>query len=456
MTNLWKRVTPMTIGIIMAFLIIGCRGIKLDPKSPVTITMWHNFGGQMQSVMDELIDEFNSTIGRKKGVIVSVTSISASKDIQEKLLMIAAGDPGAPEMPNIVTAYPKTALILSKQGLLTPLNEQFTSKELDAYLPQFIEEGRLSDGKLYVFPIAKSTEVLFINQTLFDRFSVASGVTLDSLATFEGIAEAAVKYYQWTDSLTPNLSNDGKAFFTADSWFNIAQVGTAQLGDKFVNPDHLNVTTVSFRRIWDFTVLPGLAGGYAITNSYSSELSKTGEIVCSIGSTAGILFYGDSIIYPDNTYEATTYTILPYPVFKGGKKLALQRGGGMCVGRSSPQKEYAAALFLKWFTQPEQNMRFVSSTGYLPVTKKAFENNMKREIDSAKTPNLKKLLKAATQMYEEYTFLVPPNYVEFDSLSKDYEIKIKQSMLEGRERVIRDNKGIPVISEKLYQSFVNL
>lgn len=445
----------MMLGMMMAFLVFGCGGMKLDPKNPVTITMWHNYGGQMQSVMDELIDEFNSSIGRKKGVIISVTSISASKDIQEKLLMIAAGDPGAPEMPDIVTAYPNTALILSQQGLLAPLDDQFTAKELDAYLPQFIEEGRLPNGKLYVFPIAKSTEVLFVNRTLFDRFSVATGITLDSLGTFEGIAEAAIKYYQWTDSLTPNKANDGKAFYTADSWFNIAQVGVAQLGGEFVNPEHLNIASSIYRRIWDFTILPALAGGYAVTNSYSSELSKTGEIICSTGSTAGILFYGDSITYPDNTVEATTYTILPYPIFKGGKKLALQRGGGMCVRRSSPKKEYAAALFLKWFTQPEQNMRFVSSTGYLPVTKKAFENNMKREIDTAKTPNLKKLLEAATRMYEEYTFLVPPNYEKLDGISKEYEIKVKQSMLEGRARALRKKETASAISEELYQHFIS-
>src|SRR5690554_4611832 len=442
------------------FLVLGCDSVELNPKSPVTITMWHNYGGQMQSVMDELIDEFNSTIGRKKGIIISITSISASKDIQEKLFMIAAGDPGAPEMPDIVTAYPKTALILWEQGLLAPLDEQFTTKELDAYLPQFIKEGRLSDGKLYVFPIAKSTEVLFVNQTLFNRFSAATGVNLDSLASFEGIAEAAVKYYEWTDSLTPNKKNDGKTFFTADSWFNIAQVGIvqldgAQLDSEFVCPDYLNVSLDLFRRIWDISVLPALAGSYAVTDGYSSDLSKTGEIVCSTGSTAGILFYGDSITYPDNTTEATTYTILPYPVFKGGAKLALQRGGGMCVKRSSPKKEYAAALFLKWFTQPEQNMRFVFSTGYLPVTKEAFENNSKREIDTAKTPNLKKLLEAATQMYKEYTFLVPPNYEKVDRLSKEYETKMKQLMVAGRKSVLEDNKSLAIVSEELYRASVN-
>ncbi len=449
-----KLFAPMILSIMLLYSLTGCSGVKLDPKNPVTIAIWHNYGGQMHGAMDELIDEFNSTIGRKKGIILSVTSISASKDLQEKLSMIAAGDPGAPDMPDIVTAYPKTALILSEQGLLAPLDGQFSSKELEAYLPQFIEEGRLPDGKLYVFPIAKSTEVLFVNQTLFDRFSAATGVTLTSLFTFEGIAKAAVKYYQWTDSLTPNIANDGKAFYTADSWFNIAQVGIAQMGGEFVKPDHLGVSSDEFRRIWDFSVLPALAGGYGLTDGYSSDLSKTGEIVCSTGSTAGILFYGDSITYPDNNTEATTYTVLPYPIFEGGKKFALQRGAGMCVARSTPKKEYAAALFLKWFTQPEQNMRFVSSTGYLPVTKKAFQNNMKQEINTVKNENLKKLLKAATQMYGEYTFMIPPNYYSFDKLSKEYETVLKQAMRDGRARVLKGNKAVPAISQDLFRAFV--
>lgn len=185
-----------------------------------------------------------------------------------------------------------------------------------------------------------------------------------------------------------------------------------------------------------------------MTDGYSSDLSKTGEIVCSLGSTAGILFYGDSITYPDNTTEAATYAILPYPVFRGGKKIAIQRGGGMCVKRSSAKKEYAAALFLKWFTQPEQNLRFVYATGYLPVTKEAFDNHMKREIYTAKTPNLQKLLKTAIQMYEEYTFLVPPNYEQFDRLSKEYESKLKQLMLEGRESVVKNNKTPSLVRVK--------
>src|SRR5690554_5593938 len=100
-------------------------------------------------------------------------------------------------------------------------------------------------------------------------------------------------------------------------------------------------------------------------------------------------------------------------------------------------------------------MRFVFSTGYLPVTKEAFEKNMKQEIYTAKTPNLQKLLEAAIHMYEEYAFLVPPNYEQFDRLSKEYEIKLKQLMLEGRKSVIQDNKTPSIVSEELYSVFVN-
>ncbi|MCI5563217.1 MAG: ABC transporter substrate-binding protein, partial [Intestinimonas massiliensis] len=94
----------------------------MDPKHPVTLTLWHNFGGQMQATMDALVDEFNGTVGKENGVILSVTSISGSASVQEKLTMIAAGDPGAPEMPDITTCYPATASILRAKELLAPLD----------------------------------------------------------------------------------------------------------------------------------------------------------------------------------------------------------------------------------------------------------------------------------------------------------------------------------------------
>ena len=43
----------------------------------------------------------------------------------------------------------------------------------------------------------------------------------------------------------------------------------------------------------------------------------------------------------------------------------------MMVFKSEEKREYAATLFLKWFTAVEQNMEFAVGSGYLPVKKAA-------------------------------------------------------------------------------------
>ncbi len=430
----WQRLCIAALALSLA--LAGCAGgnkSPLNPKAPVTLTMWHNFGGTMQETMDELIDEFNSTVGREQGIVINVTAISSSAELQKTLAMIAAGDPGAPEMPNITTSYPKTAILFQQKGMLANLDDYFTQEELAGYIPSFVEEGRFEDG-LYVFPIAKSTEILYLNQTLFDQFSAATGVTMDSLATFEGLAEAAQKYFDWTDAKTPDLPDDGKSFYVADSWLNLSQAGMMQQGTSLFENEALNLGSDAYTRIWNTLCPPMLTGAFANYDGYSSDLSKTGDIVCSTGSSAGILFYGDTITYKDGRVEQVEYSILPFPVFEGGEKLAIQRGNGMMVAKGDEAHEYASAVFLRWFTAPEQNMRFIASTGYLPVTQDAFENRMGPEIEQVEDYRIKKMLVAVTEMYENYEFFVAPTFEDFDSLSGAYEKEFKAFMASQREQ----------------------
>ena len=419
---------------IFTIFMTGCeKKDPLDPRNPVTLSMWHNFGGDMQRTMDMLIDEFNATVGRERGVIISVDAITSSAELQQTLNMIVNDDPGAPDMPDITTAYPRTAIQFQSKGMLSNFDDYFSERELTAYIPAFIEEGRLGDEGLYVFPFAKSTEILFVNQTLFDRFAAATGFTIDSLATFEGIAEASIRYYQWVDELTPNIQNDGKQFYTADSWINMAQAGMLQLGDELFHNETLAFDNAAYRHIWETTFAPAVQGGFAIFNGYSSDLARTGDIVCSTGSSAGILFYGDTITHPDNTTEQVEYSILPFPVFEGGDKIAIQRGNGLIVGKSTNQREYAAALFVKWFTEPNQNMRFVAETGYLPVTHEAFEQHMPQAVNTAENPRIRQMLRAVTEMYTSYDFFVPPAFDAFDGISRNYESRYRALMIQERE-----------------------
>jgi multiple sugar transport system substrate-binding protein len=426
----------LTAGILLCSGLTGCsHEFGLDPKNPVTLTLWHNYGGVMRSTMDELLDTFNSTVGKEKGIIIDCTSINSSAALQEKLLIAAKGDPGAPELPDITTCYPKVAITLAEKGLLADLNQYFGKEEIAQYVTSFVDEGKIGD-KLYVFPIAKSTEVLFLNQTLFDRFSKATGVTTESLSTFEGIAQAAMAYYQWTDDQTPEVQNDGKAFIAVDSSFNLMQVGMEQLGNCFVENQQPVTSGDTYGHIYETLFEAAVKGGYAIYDGYSSDLSKTGDIICSIGSTAGILFYGDSITYENNITEAVEYSVFPYPVFENGKPIAIQRGSGMSVAKSDPKKEYAASVFLKWFTEADQNMKFISETGYLPVTNSAFGTVMENEARSVDNNNIRKLLKVAISMHKEYEFYIPPVFDAFDSLGREWESNFKSAMRAAREEYL--------------------
>ena len=415
---------------VALLLICGCA--NQFAANPLILTLWHNYGGQLKETMDEIIDKFNETAGAENGIIINVTAISGSATINEKLAMAAGGEPGAPALPDITTAYPKSALLLAEKGLLVDLDQHFTVEELSAFVPQFLEEGRLGGGELFVFPVAKSTEVLFVNTTIFNRFAADTGAKLADLQTFEGIARTAASYYEWTDGQTP-AANDGKMFFMLDSLFNYTLIGCKQLGGELFHDGTIDFKAPHFSRVWEYFFKPAVLGHAAIFDGYATDLAKTGDIVCSIGSTAGVSFFSPIVTYADNTSEPAQLAIMPYPVFEGGEKIALQRGAGMSVIKSTAERESAAAVFIKWFTSPENNLHFVSRTGYLPVTMEAFGELMEHEIAQISDEKIKKLLQTCRLMQEEYDFCIAPLFEGIDEWQAQYEKRFKEIAAASRE-----------------------
>lgn len=452
----------IALSLVLIIVLAGCNEyVGVSSRNPVTLNLWHNYGGQLKDTMDDMIDEFNETVGVEKGIMINITSISGSATLHEKLILAANNEPGSPPLPDITTTYPKTALLLEEKKLLADLNEQFNSEELSAYIPEFLEEGRIKGDSLYVFPTAKSTEVLFVNKTIFDEFSRDTGVKLEDLKTFEGIIRAASLYYDWTDIKTPDVNNDGKMFFMPDSLFNYSLVGYKQLGEDFIEYETMNLSSHQYHKVWDCYFKPAVLGQVAIFDGYATDLAKTGDIVCSTGSTAGVSFFSPIVTYSDNTSEPAELTVLPYPVFENGKKVAIQRGAGMSVIKSTEEKEYAAGVFLKWFTSPENNIYFVSSTGYLPVTKEAFGEILSREIHNISDDNIKKLLSTTKIMQEEYSFHIPPLFDGIDELQEEYENKLKDVAEKARKSYMNLIKSIDSktayesISNSMYTDFVN-
>ena len=349
-----KRIVLCLLALALLSVMTGC-GKKKD-ADPLTVTLWHVYGGEVDSPLNGLIEQFNSTIGVEQNIRVKVELVSNSGSIHKSVLAAANSDPGAPSLPDMFVSYPKTVLALPDQDMIVDYRDYFSPEELETFIPAFVEEGQIG-GRQAILPLAKSTEVLFVNRTLFDRWAATSGASYDDLKTWEGIYALAERY----------AADTGKCFLVNDYHFNYFQVGVESLGESFFQNDGVRFGP-AFERAWEPYAHAALEGGVWLQDGYATESLRTGDTIVSVASSASVLYYSDTVTYPDNTSEQVSITSMPYPVFDGGEKLVMQRGVGMCTTKSTPEREKACITFLKWLTSPERNVEFVTSLGYMPVT----------------------------------------------------------------------------------------
>ena len=381
----------------------GCKKSELDKNKPVTLTMWHVYGEQADSPMNRLIDEFNETVGVEKGIIINVTAMSNASKIGEKLLDAHNKIPGSAEMPDLFFAHKSNVLELGTDNLLN-WNEYFSEKELSAYIPEFLEDGTAT-GKLSVFPVSKSTHLLFIAGGQFERFSADTGVTYEALSTWDGFFDAAAKYYDWSG---------GKPFCALDYPLRAIELAAMEsgAGNIFADNGFYDPSNVIFKQTF-IKFADSLARGHImLSNLYSNTQVMTGEVVAGIGSSAAILYYNDTVTYEDGTSEPMNPEILPLPAENGKKPYITQAGVGLCAYKTTSQKAEASAIFAKWLTEPERNLEFVCQTGYMPVTNGAFD-----KIDDCrfKTADYEKLYAALKKVKESSEVLSEQQSPEYYS-----------------------------------------
>ena len=235
--------------------------VKLDPSKPVSLTVWHYYNGAQQAAFDQLVSEFNATEGKDKGIYVEGYTQGSVSDLEKAVSDAVSGAVGAQSLPDIFSTYADTAYAVQKEDKLADLSSYFTEEELSEYVDSYIKEGYFHDDtSLYLFPVAKSTEIMMINKTDWKPFADATGSSLEELSTLEGVADVAKRYYEWTDSLTPDIPDDGKAFYGRDSMSNYFIIGMKQLGADIFDVKDGQVTIQAdkekVRRLWDNYYVP--------------------------------------------------------------------------------------------------------------------------------------------------------------------------------------------------------
>jgi len=428
-----KKTLAFLLSLVLAFtLLSGCTHQNTPtPEEPVTLTMWHVYGSQTKSPLNTVIDKFNRTIGRQNGITVNVVSVTSSSAIDEALLASSKGEPGADAMPDLFTAYGRVAEIVGTENLLS-WNDYFNEDELSAFNSEFLGEGYFDD-ELLMLPIAKSAEAFYVNKTLFDRFSIQSGITLDELSTFDGIFKTARTYY--------DLSG-GKSFLQINDYYNYAYVGMKAHGSELVRNGRLRLDDEAFHNIWMPLAKTAIYGGICLDDGYAAARWKTAEVIANTGSTADVLYQPSEVIYQDNTTEPIETEVLLYPTFTENAAGVICRGGGLFAMKSEDERRNQAAyIFAKWLTEKENNLEFVTNAGYLPVTDEAMDA-LFTDYSGIERENYRKVYEAVDKMLDSYTFYTLPLYDSASEIQLDFETNVKTVLKSAHNQYIkRVNEG---------------
>lgn len=405
----WKRVVCLLCAAALVLSLAACGGQK---KVPVTnITVWNYYNGDQLDSFNKLVATFNDTVGKEKHIHVEGDSQGTVADLETDVMDAAEGKVGASAIPNIFAAYADTAYAVDQMGLLVDLNDYLTEEEKAAFVEDYVTEGDFDGtGSMKIFPVAKSTELMFINDTDWQEFAAATGVSYDDLSTVEGLVATAEKYYNWTDAQTAE-PDDGKALFGRDAMANYILIGAQQLGDTIFEVENGKMT-LHFdhdvaRKLWDNYYVPFVKGYFAASGRFRSDDVKTGNVLGYVGSNSSATFFPSQVMVSDTETRDIEMKVLPSPKFEGGEDVAVQQGAGMVVTKGTEDEIKASVEFLKWLTQPENNIAFSVGSGYLPVTTAA--NNMDAIKDSGLdlTGNMEQTLAGAVETVQDNRLYTP-------------------------------------------------
>lgn len=222
------------------------------------------------------------------------------------------------------------------------------------------------EGKLNSMPFNTSNPILYYNKDMFKKAGLDPN---KAPSTFEEVKEAAAKL---------TASGQGGAGFAIYGWF--MEQWFADQGAEYINNGNgrtatateslLNQPTgVSTLSWWKEMIDDKLAVNLGLDTADTKKAFLAGQIGMTLDSTAGLRGIVDAA---QGKFEVGT-GFLP--------KAANASEGGVVVGGASlwilnnkPTEEQQAAWdFIKYLTQPSVQANWHVSTGYFPITKKAYD-----------------------------------------------------------------------------------
>ena len=396
---------------ILLLMLSSCKNDNLNTvnsNSEITkIIFWNTYNGKQAKLLDEIIEKYNYTVGIDKNIFIESVSQTNARVLIENLNKSANNEINSYEMPNMFMAYPDMLYQIDDKVELINIKDYMSQSELEKYRKEFLEDGEIIKNKLFVFPLVKSTDIMILNKTYFDEFAKKYDLTYDDLKTWESIIKVSELYYKYTDDMTPDILNDGKAFFNSDVMSNFFLISYNQLGDEFIRKNgdlvELNFDKEILKKIFN-TYYDSYIKGYFYKNSkHSTDDAKILDILAFTASSTSVSYFNPTV-YDNGEMKNIDVKVLPVPHFENSQPSYIRQGSGICVikqDKNNENKEIACLDFLKWFTNNKNNLEFATSLSYMPVKNNFFECDDVKSFLSKENLNMTKFELEAMQVSSE-------------------------------------------------------
>jgi ABC-type glycerol-3-phosphate transport system substrate-binding protein len=331
---------------------------QLDPSGQ-EIIFWHVSTKKHEEVLMAMIDEFNAT--NEWGIKVIPEYGGYYGDIYKKIMAALA----ASEPPDLAVAYANQAAAYGLNGDVVALDDYvasakygLTDADMEDIFAAFIAGDRnpAYDNQLMSFPPNRSMEVMFYNLTLLKEAGYEGPPT--NWAEFEEMAKAVTEL--GGDILGGYAYSGGASNFAT---YVFTRSGDVYQDGQWVfnGPEAVEAMTMLQRMFQEGTA-------YQPAEAYGDQTDVSGDkAALAFGSTAGINYWVQAF---ETNAPDSEWGLAPPPHDTPDPVIDIY-GPSVCVFKSTPERQLAAWLFIKWFTERDQTAEWAKDASYFPVRKSA-------------------------------------------------------------------------------------
>lgn len=326
-------------------------------ESPVEIEFWHAMSGPNEAAVNQLVEDFNATVGQEKGITVKPIYQGAYNDLKSKVTA-AIRSKNAPAIsqayPDWVAEYLQSEAVVELDSYI--FDEEVGIKDFEDIAEAYRKENsQYEGGKFYSLPFNKSTEVLYYNKTFFEE----NNLTVPT--TWEEMEQVSKQITELTGKPAFGFDSAENAFITLVKQFG-GEYTTSNGEVLFGESDAAVEMLEMIKRNTDagYWRLPG-------EDKYMSGPFVSGLVQMYVGSTSGASHVINGIAESENPFE---WSAAPIPQQSEDSKAVIQQGTNVVImkqGSTTDEQVYAAYEFAKFLGTYDANLYWTMNTGYLPI-----------------------------------------------------------------------------------------